>query len=79
MSTAILSQAYLKQVAVETLAQADLPTGHTNAIVGTVDSTGAQVLASFKLGADNHWTATGVAKHEWSGDNQVGASVVYSW
>lgn len=56
----------------------EVPDGHTNAIVGTVDNTGAQVLVSFKS-QDSRWKATGVARHDWTGENEVGASLVYSW
>lgn len=56
-----------------------LPSNHTNAIVGTLDQNGAQVLASFKMGPGDKWIATGAARHEWSGQNEVGASVIYSW
>ena len=59
-------------------ADAAVPPGHTNALVGTVDSTGAQVLLTMKMGTGG-WTASGIARHDWSGDNQIGASVVYSW
>lgn len=75
--TTVFSPAQLKAIVDQTMPT--VPDGHTNALVGTVDQSGAQFLASFKLGAGNKWTATGVARHQWTGENQVGASVVYSW
>lgn len=56
-----------------------VPTGHTNAIIGTVDSTGAQVVLVLKLGDNDRWRATAVGRHDWTGDDSVGGSVVYSW
>lgn len=72
----IFSQDQLKKVVKDTLT-ANVPEGHTNAIVGMVDNNGVQVIASFKL--KDKWTLTGAAKHDWDGDNTVGTSVVYSW
>lgn len=60
------------------VAQQAVPMGHSNAIVGTVDNTGAQVVVSMKLDAD-HWTAKGAIRHDWTGQNIVGASMIYSW
>ena len=54
-----------------------VPSGHTNAIIGTVDATGAQFVITAKL--SEGWTISGLARHDWAGENQVGASVVYSW
>lgn len=71
------SPAQLKSIVETTLAV--VPDGHTNAIVGGLDQHGAQVVASFKLGADDRWVASGVARHDWTGNNTVGASLVYSW
>lgn len=62
------------------LADTPLPDGHDSAIIGGVDTTGAQIVLvakiSVKTGA---LKISGIARHEWSGDNQVGASVLYSW
>lgn len=55
-----------------------VPDGHTNAVVGTVDSSGAQVLLTMKR-RESRWVATAIARHDWTGDNALGASVVYSW
>ncbi len=73
----IFSPQQLDSIVQQTLPS--VPEGHTNAVVGTVDQKGAQVVAVFKLGDDNRWTASAVARHEWSGDNEVGGSIIYSW
>lgn len=77
MSTTIISSDQLNAIAAQTLPT--VPDGHSNAIVGTVDQNGAQVVAVFKLGASKNWDVTAVGRHDWSGDNEVGASVIYSW
>lgn len=56
-----------------------LPDGHKNAIVGTVDLTGAKVVAGFSLGPDNKLKFSGAFEHDWTGDNKAGAQVLYSW
>ncbi len=77
MSTTIFSTDDLKSLADKALTT--VPDGHSNAIVGTVDQSGAQVVVIAKLGPSNNWDVTGAARHDWSGDNEVGASVIYSW
>lgn len=74
--TTVFSPAQLKTIVDQTLPL--VPAGRTNAVVGTVDKTGAQVLVTFKS-KDEKWLATGVARHEWTGENEVGASLIYSW
>lgn len=58
----------------------DLPVGHRNALVGGVDSTGAQVVLVFSrpLGVGT-FQAQGAIRHDWSGDDSVGAKFMYSW
>ena len=57
-----------------------IPKEHTRgALVGTVDDSGAQVVVMLRPGENGHWSANLVGRHEWSGDNQAGASLVYSW
>lgn len=49
------------------------------AIVGTVDKTGAQIVAGFtsKGGA---WALTGAYRHEWAtGDDQVTAKLMFKF
>ncbi len=77
MSTTVFSPAQLQAIVDAGLVR--VPDGHTNALVGTVDATGAQVIATFKLGPSNNWDVTAAGRHEWTGDNEVGASVIYSW
>lgn len=56
----------------------DLPEGHTSAIVGAVDSTGAQASIVFNS-KDGHWQAVAAFHHDWTGDNRYGGSGRYSW
>lgn len=74
----IFSPQQLQQIVSQTIPQ-NLPDGHKNAIVGTVDQDGAQVVAGFKLGQNDHWEVTGAFRHQWSGENEVGASIIASW
>lgn len=76
MATTFFSPSQLKSIVDKTLT--DIPEGHTNAIVGTIDSQGAQIVVAFKT-QDEHWVATGTVKHDWSGDNIAAANVIYSW
>ncbi len=76
MPTILFSHNQLAQAVKDALVT-EVPAGHTNALIGIIDQTGAQVLVSFKL--KDRWTATGVARHDWGGDNTAGASLVYSW
>ena len=77
MATTIISSTQLQADAAA--AARTIPDGHTNAVIGTVDQTGAQVIVVAKLGADKNWTVSAEGRHDWSGDNQVGANVIYSW
>ena len=79
MPTHLFSPGQLRNIVDETLKQADIPQGHKNAIVGTVDVDGAQVVAGFKLGANDRWQFQGAFRHDWSGANTAAASVVASW
>lgn len=57
----------------------------THIIVGTVDLEGAQIVASFKRQMNptiSHgigWELQAVARHDWTGDNQVGGKVILRW
>lgn len=46
-------------------------------VVGAVDQNGVQVVASFKN--INGWELQAAAKHDWNGDNVVGAKVLLRW
>lgn len=51
-------------------------------IVGSVDVTGAQVVAAFKYKAPNSsldWTIMAAAQHTWDGDNKFGTKVLLRW
>ncbi len=76
-TTTILTPEQLKTLS--DAAVKTVPDGHSNAIIGTVDQDGAQIVAVAKLGPSNNWDVTAAARHDWSGDNEVGASVIYSW
>lgn len=76
MALDIFSPAALDKIVADTLPT--LPEGHTRAIVGGVDQSGAQVVAKFAF-RDNKWQVEAAAKHDWSGDNEVGARVILSW
>jgi hypothetical protein len=56
----------------------DLPTGHTSAIVGGVDTSGAHVAIVF-TSKDDHWQAVTALQHDWTGHTVFGASGRYSW
>lgn len=71
----IFSPEALAKVVSETL-PADAKPGD-KVVVGTVDQNGAQVVASFKL--KDKWELQAAARHEWNGDNSVGAKVLLRW
>ncbi len=79
MANSIFSADALKKVTDETIKDANLPDGHTNAVVFGVDEEGAKVVAHFVLGKNDHWSLDGVYQHEWSGDNKIGGDVAFSW
>lgn len=67
----------LKQITAQLLPA--LPPGHKYAVVGALDSEGAKIVAGFKLGEDSNWEFAGAFEHEWAtGDNKVGATVIWS-
>lgn len=75
-NTTYFSQDQLKK-SVEKILPADPGVGE-KVIVGTVDSTGVQVVAAFKF-KDGKWELQGAARHDWSGDNTLGAKVILRW
>lgn len=77
MALTYFSQDEIAKIAQETLSQ--LPDGHKNAVVGTVDASGVKVASVFTLGTNNRWQVDGVYEHNWAGDNAAGANVIYSW
>jgi hypothetical protein len=74
----IFSPDQLQQIVNETI-PTELPAGHRNAIVAGVDQTGASVVAGFTLGAGDVWAFQGAFRHEWTGENEVGARLIASW
>lgn len=51
--------------------------GKTHSLIGSVDSQGVQVAVVMKF-ADT-WQVQGVVKHDWNGDNTVGAKLIGRW
>lgn len=78
--TNIFSPEALAKIVNDTLPSAT-DKDHTNAIVGGIDQNGAQVVAHFEYDAKRGWVlnADAVARHDWSGDNSVGARVILKW
>lgn len=72
----IFSPEALTKVVTETLPNDGKP--NEKAVVGTVDQHGAQVVASFKFKEDR-WELQAAARHDWNGDNSVGAKVLLRW
>lgn len=77
MSILLLDAATLRATVDKVLPQ--IPSGHDNAIIATADAAGAQILVTARLGAGGNWTAMGVLKHAWTGEDSAGASLMYSW
>jgi hypothetical protein len=80
MTTSIFSPEALAKVVSETL-PTDAQPGE-KVVVGTLDQHGAQVVASFKNKANSggvNWELQAAARHDWSGDNSVGAKVLLRW
>lgn len=75
MPTTIFSPDQLKQLVTKTLV--DVPKDHKIAVVGTVDQHGAEVVANF-TSQNNEWQLQAAYRHDWSGDNEIGATVMSS-
>lgn len=75
MKTAIFSQEALDKVISENLPVDGKP--GEKVVVGTVDQTGAQVVASFKM--KDRWELQAAARHDWDGQNSVGGKVLLRW
>lgn len=55
-----------------------IPEGKTHAAAAAIDANGARV--GLIIGTkDGHWQAKTAFEHDWSGDNKVTGSVLYSW
>lgn len=81
MSTTIFSPDQLAKIVNETIPADDPQDNHKFALVGGIDQDGTQVVARFRKTHDDSWTldANAVWRHEWSGDNKVGAQVLLKW
>jgi hypothetical protein len=76
--TDLFSPDHLAQVIAATIPE--LQPGATHVVVGTVDLTGAQVVASFKR--SDHgvaWELQAVARQDWSGERSAEAKVILQW
>lgn len=53
----------------------------SNAVLGSVDATGIQVVASFykPLSSGQTWVLQAVARHDWRGDNDAEIKVILKW
>lgn len=58
--------------------KAIVPEGKKEAIVGTVDKDGAQVIVGLSLGSNDEWEIQGQFEHKWSGDNEGSVKVLWS-
>lgn len=66
----------LKQLVALTLPP---PKGRNIAVVGTVDSSGAQIVAGFSS-KDGRWEVTGSYQHDWTtGDNAAAGKLMFTW
>jgi hypothetical protein len=79
-TTTIFAPDQLKKIVEQTIPASNPQDHHDFVLVGGVDQTGAQVVARFEKKKDK-WTldADAVWRHNWSGDNQVGAEVLLKW
>ncbi len=75
----MFSQDALAKIVADTLPPSTDQT-HTNAVIGIIDQRGVQVVASFSRPKGSAvWTLQAAAKHDWTGDNEVGAKVILKW
>lgn len=72
----IFSQDQLAQIVKDSLV--NVPAGHTNAVVATVDQSGVKIVAGFSL-HDDRWRIEGAYAHDWDGEDTAGAKVILSW
>lgn len=78
--TSLFSRPELARQIAAALADTPMPAGHDSAIIGGVDTNGAQIVLVAKISVKTGTLKiSGLARHEWTGDNSVGAAVLYSW
>lgn len=75
LTTTIFSPERLQQVIDETIPADAKPGEHF--VIGTLDQSGAQVVAVFQVNQAVRLEAA--ARHNWNGENQVGAKVIARW
>jgi hypothetical protein len=77
----IFSPDQLKEIVTKTIPADDPQDHHNFALVGGIDQSGTQVVARFSRNHKDKWTldADAVWRHEWAGDNKVGAEVLLKW
>jgi hypothetical protein len=80
MSPILFSPEAIARIVSETIPAVTDPS-HRNAIVATVDMTGAQVLARFEYDTKHGWLidTDAIVRHDWGGDTQAGTRVVLKW
>lgn len=78
MTTSIFSPESLQKLVDESLPKDAGPNDHV--VVGTLDETGAQVVAGFTFHESKAtWELQAAARHDWGGNNEVGAKVLLRW
>lgn len=77
MAVLLFDQAALSKAIADVLPL--IPHEHTSAIIGTFDTNGVQAVISVSRPlAGGVFTASGVLRHTWAGDNIAGGSVIWS-
>lgn len=75
MKTSIFSPEALDKIVNETIPSTPNATDFHSYVVGGIDQDGAQVVALLKF-SDDKWEVSAAARHNWTGDNSVGAKVL---
>ncbi len=74
----IFTPDHLAKIISETLPA--LKPGTNNMIIGTVDTRGAQVVASLsRTSGPLNWELQAAARHDWGGDTSAEAKVLLQW
>jgi alkaline phosphatase len=62
-------------------ALANVPSDHTNVVLATADTTGAEFVVGMKRDWNGaSWQVQGLYRHEWStSEDTLGAKVLVSW
>lgn len=70
---ALFTTAQLAKIVRDTLPP---PDAHRLVVLGAVDRAGAQAIANF-TSENGRWTLQAAYRHEWTGDDQVAATVLF--